>query len=82
MYRKKMTNVKKDDRSSHLLSIKVPSFDANKAVDLSLDIWRSGNVAKCLLQNIVITDVSNIIYKRNPLSQKRKHEFLLGEKEN
>ena len=81
MYRKKMTNVKKDDRSSHLLSIKVPSFDANKAVDLSLDIWRSGKVAKCLLQNIVITDVSNI-YKRNPLSQKRKHEFLLGEKEN
>ena len=81
MYRKKMTNVKKDDRSSHLISIKVPSFDANKAVDLSLDIWRSGKVAKCLLQNIVITDVSNI-YKRNPLIQKRKHEFLLGEKEN
>ena len=55
LYRKRWLSVKKDDRSSHQLSINVPNFNANKGVHVSLDIWRSRKAVKCLSQNISLS---------------------------
>ena len=58
-------NVKKDDRLSHQISIKVPNFYANKGVDLSLKICRSRKAIKCSLQNI--KQILEILHhKRDP----------------
>ena len=44
--------MKKDDRSSHQLSINVPNFNANKGGCLPLDIRCSRKAVECLPQNI------------------------------